>query len=277
MIPPTSIDGTDITGATIDGTDVQEITVDGQTVFTAGPPAAPVDRMYVAVGGGDVIQYDLDSKFSLSGTITQTASFNIGNATDVSLGNSGNRLYVASYSGDEIQQYDLTSAYDISNRSFAGSYSLGGAHGVTVSLDGTEAVLNSYRNFYDYGSLTTPYDISSFSRISTSHPFSGDEGEPDYVNDGQFLIAGDDDTGVEFTELSTPYDMTTAGTVDSATFFSLERAVHMSDDGSKLFVCDFFNDTINEFNLSTNYDITSAGSVVNSFNVGSNINGVIFV
>jgi len=35
MIPPTSIDGTDITGATIDGQDVQEITVDGQTVFTS--------------------------------------------------------------------------------------------------------------------------------------------------------------------------------------------------------------------------------------------------
>jgi len=34
-MPPTSIDGTDITGATIDGTDVTEITVDGQTVFTA--------------------------------------------------------------------------------------------------------------------------------------------------------------------------------------------------------------------------------------------------
>jgi hypothetical protein len=35
MMPPTSIDGTDITGATIDGSDVSEITVDGQTVFTA--------------------------------------------------------------------------------------------------------------------------------------------------------------------------------------------------------------------------------------------------
>jgi len=35
MMPPTSIDGTDITGATIDGQDVQEITVDGQTVFSA--------------------------------------------------------------------------------------------------------------------------------------------------------------------------------------------------------------------------------------------------
>jgi len=36
--PPTSIDGTDITGATIDGQDVQEITIDGQTVFTAIDP-----------------------------------------------------------------------------------------------------------------------------------------------------------------------------------------------------------------------------------------------
>jgi len=34
MIPPTSIDGTDITGATIDGTDVTEITVDGDVVFS---------------------------------------------------------------------------------------------------------------------------------------------------------------------------------------------------------------------------------------------------
>jgi len=36
--PPTSIDGTDITGATIDGQDVEEITVDGQTVFAASNP-----------------------------------------------------------------------------------------------------------------------------------------------------------------------------------------------------------------------------------------------
>jgi len=35
MIPPTSINGTDITGATIDGTDVTEITVDGDVVFSA--------------------------------------------------------------------------------------------------------------------------------------------------------------------------------------------------------------------------------------------------
>jgi len=39
---PTSIDGTDITGATIDGTDVQEITVDGDVVFSGGPSNLPL-------------------------------------------------------------------------------------------------------------------------------------------------------------------------------------------------------------------------------------------
>jgi len=45
---PTSIDGTDITGATIDGTDVQEITVDGDTVFTASdiPDSANLHARY---------------------------------------------------------------------------------------------------------------------------------------------------------------------------------------------------------------------------------------
>jgi len=42
---PTSIDGTDITGATIDGTDVTEITVDGDTVFSAF--SGPDDQIYL--------------------------------------------------------------------------------------------------------------------------------------------------------------------------------------------------------------------------------------
>jgi len=45
MMPPTSIDGTDITGATIDGTEVQEITVDGQTVFSAAPDVVKLGNL----------------------------------------------------------------------------------------------------------------------------------------------------------------------------------------------------------------------------------------
>jgi len=48
MIPPTSIDGTDISGATIDGTDVQEITVDGDVVFSSQPLPADLIHQYSA-------------------------------------------------------------------------------------------------------------------------------------------------------------------------------------------------------------------------------------
>jgi len=66
MSPPTSIDGTDITGATIDGQDVQEITVDGDVVFSAGPKAIghwPGDE-----GSGSVLADNIgNNDFTLNG------------------------------------------------------------------------------------------------------------------------------------------------------------------------------------------------------------------
>jgi len=72
---PTSIDGTDITGATIDGTDVTEITVDGQTVFI--PESNPVAY-------SDLIAwYPFDSSFyGGSNSDDATALFNPGQSGD---------------------------------------------------------------------------------------------------------------------------------------------------------------------------------------------------
>jgi hypothetical protein len=102
MMPPTSIDGTDITGATIDGTDVQEITVDGQTVFSAQTlPVAysnlvawypfdsatyggsDADDVTAIIGGsGDDTAYD--------GTVTGATYQSSGGVTDINAGaNSG--------------------------------------------------------------------------------------------------------------------------------------------------------------------------------------------
>jgi len=104
MIPPTSIDGTDITGASIDGTDVQEITVDGQTVFTAetlpvaysnlvgwypfdssfygGANADDVTGLFNPGQSGDSTAYD--------GTEENSPSFSSNGVTDINAGaNSG--------------------------------------------------------------------------------------------------------------------------------------------------------------------------------------------
>jgi len=75
MSPPTSIDGTDITGATIDGTDVQEITVDGQTVFTAETLPVAYSNL--------IAWYPFDSSFyGGSNADDATALFNSGQSGD---------------------------------------------------------------------------------------------------------------------------------------------------------------------------------------------------
>jgi len=86
---PTSIDGTDITGATIDGTDVTEITVDGQTVFSAtglleGFESGSLSTQY----GGDTADFSVQSStvfegsFALEGT---TGTVNSIARTDVNI------------------------------------------------------------------------------------------------------------------------------------------------------------------------------------------------
>jgi hypothetical protein len=80
MMPPTSIDGTDITGATIDGTDVQEITVDGDTVFSAGPP-------FIVAAGNLIAWYPFTNQAddeTRTGGILDNQGISVGDSTDYS-------------------------------------------------------------------------------------------------------------------------------------------------------------------------------------------------
>ena len=94
MIPPTSIDGTDITGATIDGTDVQEITVDGDVVFSAAPP----------IPTSTFLQYDASALTGLSNNdVVNTLTDNVGsndasaNQSPIYLQNEFNGLPIVRY------------------------------------------------------------------------------------------------------------------------------------------------------------------------------------
>jgi len=92
---PTSIDGTDITGATIDGTDVTEITVDGQTVFSAVNP-----RIYHLAGGtSSIFEYDPTTDTLVTKSATMPFSFSKAGGAAV-----GTDIYVLD--GPDIFKYD---------------------------------------------------------------------------------------------------------------------------------------------------------------------------
>ena len=87
MIPPTSIDGTDITGATIDGTDVQEITVDGDVVFSSGPDFILQPRSNdLQFFNGDTSDFSIDSN---SPVFTGNLSFKFNGSDSVLASTSG--------------------------------------------------------------------------------------------------------------------------------------------------------------------------------------------
>jgi len=152
MMPPTSIDGTDITGATIDGTDVQEITVDGQTVFTAatrpvaysnlvawypfdsatygGSNADDVTALFNPAQSGDSTAYD--------GTVSGATYQPSGGGTDINAGanagafdfeKSGNDRIETTF-GENLTNYTLmgwVNVDDVSGRDHLLRNELGGA------------------------------------------------------------------------------------------------------------------------------------------------------
>jgi len=124
--PPTSIDGTEITGATIDGQEVQEITIDGDTVFTSGLSNLPVafsnliawypfdsaeyggsnaDDVTAIIGGsGDDTAFD--------GTVDGAIYRSSGGVIDINAGaNSGAYEFQQNFNSSPNDAIDLPSQY----------------------------------------------------------------------------------------------------------------------------------------------------------------------
>ena len=140
---PTSIDGTDITGATIDGTDVQEITVDGDVVFTAGadlPTRALKHR------------YDADAITGLSDGNNVTQWNDTAGSNDIT-----------APSGDE-PEYKTNIQNGLPVVRFAGSQVLNGGSGITGQPD---TIFVVYK-VNDSGSFQTVLD-SNDSSMTNRH------------------------------------------------------------------------------------------------------------
>jgi len=131
-MPPTSIDGTDITGATIDGTDVTEITVDGDTVFSAGPSNLPVAYSNL------VAWYPFDS-----------ATYGGSNADDVTA--------IVGGSGDDTA-YDGTVSGATYQPSGGGTDINAGANSGAFDFDGTDDLI-------EFGSIPSVENVSEMTAM----------------------------------------------------------------------------------------------------------------
>lgn len=208
----------------------------------------------------------------------------------------GTKMYTAGSSGDTIDEYDLSTAWDISTAIYLQEISVNAQNstpfGVFFSPDGTHmymigqtgAEVNQYL-------LSTPWDVSTasfvrvktFSQLGSFYQMTTLYGG--WMNSTGTRLFLNDQTEVASFTLGTAWDVSTATwdapTSDLFSVYAQETAVTGMDfkpDGTKMYITGNSGDDINEYNLSIPWDVASA-SYVQNFSVvtqDSNPQGIRF-
>lgn len=191
----------------------------------------------------------------------------------------GLKMYVVGYAADKVQEYTLTTAWDVSTASSTASFSVGTQDGSPVDLyfraDGRRMYVVGQANdsVYQY-SLSTAWSVASASydaaysvtteETSPSGVFFSPDGLSMYVN-GPIS-----DKVFQYT-LTTAWSVTTASLTTSFSVASQETnssSLCFSLDGTRMFVLGTTQKAVQYYNLSTAWNVSTA-VFVNSFSVST--------
>ena len=180
----------------------------------------------------------------------------------------GTKLYLIGFGDDNIQQFSLSTAYNVGTLdTYEGAYSLGG-DGLTTPYslrwnnDGTKFFAVNYGTdkVVEY-SVSNAYDVTSgtitegtnFSTTSyESNPF-----DVGFNADGtQMFVIGNGSDKIHEWTLSTGFDLSSTVTYVSGTSLGLTNPAHFdfNPTGTKLVVIDYNSDEAKAYNLSTGFD-----------------------
>jgi 6-phosphogluconolactonase (cycloisomerase 2 family) len=257
--------------------------------------------------GDDINEYALSTPYDIStGTFTQIALSVAGQETTplwMMYNNNGTVLYVMGSTGDDINEYALSTPYDISTGTFT-------RIALSVAAQETTPTCMMYNNngtiLYVLGAtgddineyaLSTPYDISTgtFTQIALS--VAAQDTDPVamiYNNDGTVLyVMGLIGQDINEYALSTPYDISTGTFTRIALSVAAQeatpRCMMYNNNGNILYVIGQSGDDVNEYSLTATssgvslqrgandiiIDYSTTGTAFGEF--GSNSNGVMFL
>jgi len=191
----------------------------------------------------------------------------------------GTKLYILGDAGNEVNEYDLSTAWDISSASYVQVFSTGNQDtsplGFTFSPDGTKMyVAGNIGNDVNEYDLSTAWNISTasylqnFSVASQETIPSGIFFKPDGTK--MYVIGYGSDSVNEY-DLRTAWDVSTASYSQNFSVASQETlpaALFFSPTGLSMYVLGVTGDDVNEYDLSTAWDVSTA-SYVQNFSVSS--------
>jgi len=254
--------------------DVTTIVFSG-TTFSVAAQGAPLDlafnidgtKMYVIAGINGINEFVLSTPFDVS-TASFTTNFSVATQDTQPHGlrfnNDGTKMYVVGAAGNNVYEYTLSTAFDVSTSIFATSFSVAGQIGQTTSLafnnDGSKMYVSGATNdaVYEYN-LSTGFEISS-AIFSTSFSVTVQEVAPEglaFSNDGtKMFVAGNGGDDVNEYTLSTAFDVSTASITTTSDLLALPPAeisgLAFNSQGTKMFVTEINGRLVKEYDLSSN-------------------------
>ena len=194
--------------------------------------------------------------------------------TGLTFKSDGSIMYVSGDTGNVIEEYALSTAWDVSTASHTSSYDVSSQttdlEDVTFKTDGTKMYVlggGSNDTVYQY-SLSSAWDSSGASYESKSFALNSQDTSPTgltFKSDGtkMYVTGNDGDTLEEYT-LSSAWDVSTATTSHSLDISGEETSpedVEISSDGKYIYVAGGQQDGIDVYALSTAYDLSTASYV----------------
>jgi hypothetical protein len=230
-------------------------------------------KMYVIGYIGDAVhEYLLSTGFDIS-SASFTRSFSISAqeiyARSVDFNNDGSKMFVTGLAGDDINEYILTTPFNVATASFVGSFSVFAKvynpNAVEFNNDGTKMYVARSFTIVEY-SLSTAFVVStaSYAQTDTLTGMTGFLEDFEFNNDGSKLfisVNGDDAIG-EYS-LSTNYDISTASFIDSYSTADIgddqptPAGLSFNSDGTKMFVLDTRMKWVGEYTLTVAFDLNT--------------------
>ena len=229
-------------------------------------------KMYVVGSSGDdVNEYTLSTAWDVS-TASYSQNFSVSgqeaNPYSVRFKPDGTKMYVTGTSGDDINEYNLSSAWDVSTASYVQNFSVGDSANTGVAFSSDGAKMYTCGQQYDYikeWDLSTPWDVSTATLNQISGGLVNNPGDIQLVDDNKFYVVANYADRIHGYTLNTDKDIRSVdGIIQGDTElesgnYDILFGCAISSDGTKFFVGDYDNrDRITEFTLSTPYELTGA-------------------
>lgn len=224
--------------------------------------------------GDDVNEYALSTAFDVS-TASYTQNFSVSSQEaspdDLTFKPDGTKMYIVGTSGDDINEYDLSTAWDVSTASYVQNFSVSAKEtsprGIVFNNDGTKVFITGTgsKQVHEYG-LTTAYDISTASFTASSSLSLNNVSGIQFNSDGTKMFISDyfsDD--VRQYSLSTGFDISTAS-YDSVAFSvssqdTVPTGLFFGNSGTKMYVLGNTNDTVFQYSTGTDATLTWPSSI----------------